>query len=77
MRATLAIFCARPIASSQFFAFSVAKRNIPKMKFAYRLTENMQQGFATMDATHCSFTDLCQKYNNNYIQMNKYACAGN
>ena len=48
------------------------------MEFAYKLIENIQQGFATEDGAHFTLTDLCKiLLYANCMQMNKYACAGN
>ena len=70
-------FWAKPVASSQFVLFlwqreTFQKWNLP-INWRKTCSRVLQLGMLLTVVLHI----YAKKYNNHYIQMNKYACAGN
>ena len=65
LRVNLAIFCARPIASSQFLLFLWQRETFQRWNLLINLTENISRVLQLKMPLTVVFTDLCQKYNNN------------
>ena len=65
LRVNLAIFCVRPIASSQFLLFLWQGEAFQRWNLLINLTENISRVLQLQMPLTVVFTDLCQKYNNN------------
>ena len=62
LRVNLAIFCARPIASSQFLLFLWQRETFQRWNLLINLTENISRVLQLKMPLTVVFTDLCQKY---------------